>query len=204
MASTPQVQSNSVPDDLLFNSLLSLNVYKGCAENIKMDPEISKDCYKNVCILLNIKLRTLKKQITILYDDKKPLEVYDSLDGLVDVDGVHGGIDLLRLEQNDHDLTSPLHGREMNHLLIPDYIVTDHDTAGSEVLVPYFILADVVVDCPNPCLFLGSFSHSDVATSFLAQVLFKDLTRRKDEDDISTRKGISNCQFGIVLKPPPK
>ena len=61
--------------------------------------------------LLNIKLRTLQKLITILYDDKKPLEVYDSLDGLVDVDGVHGGVDLLRLEQNDHGHTSPFLGR---------------------------------------------------------------------------------------------
>ena len=138
---------------------------------------------QNVCILLNIKLRTLKKQITILYDDKKPLEVYDSLDGLVDVDGVHGGIDLLRLEQNDHDHTSPLLGRGVNHLLIPDYIVTDHDTAGSEVLVPYLILADVAVDCPNPCIFLGSVSRSDVATAYFAQVLLQVSTRRKDEDD---------------------
>ena len=183
MTSTSQVQFNSVSVDLLFASLLSLNIYKGCAENIKMDPEISKDCYKNVCILLNIKLRTPKKQITILHDNKKPLEVCDSLDGLVDVDGEHGGIDLLNLDQNDHDLTSPFLGREMNHLLILDYIVTGHDTVGSEVLVPYFILADVVVDCPNPCNFLGSGSRGDVATSFLAQVLFKDLTRRKDEDD---------------------
>ena len=81
MASTPQVQSSSVSDDLRFDSLLSLNVYKGCAENIKMDPEISKDVTKRMH-LLNSKLRTLEKLITILYDDKKPLEVYDSLDGL--------------------------------------------------------------------------------------------------------------------------
>ena len=42
MASTPQVQSSSVSDDLRFDLLLSLNVYKGCAENIKMDPESQK------------------------------------------------------------------------------------------------------------------------------------------------------------------
>ena len=39
MTSTSQVQFNSVSVDLLFASLLSLNIYKGCAENIKMDPE---------------------------------------------------------------------------------------------------------------------------------------------------------------------
>ena len=152
-----------------------------------MDPEISKDVTKRMH-LLNSKLRTLEKLITILYDDKKPLEVYDSLDGLVDVDGVHGGVDLLRLEQNDHGHTSPLLGRGVNHLLIPDNVVTDHDTAGSSVFLPYFILADFAIDWTNPGIFLGSVSRSDVVTDYLAQVFLQVSTRRKDKDDIAILK----------------
>ena len=79
--------------------------------------------------LLNSKLRTLEKRITILYDDKNLLGVYElvSLGRLVCVGGVHSAVDLLHLEQDGHGYTSPLLGRGVDHLHVPDTVFTDHD-----------------------------------------------------------------------------
>ena len=125
--------------------------------------------------LLNSKLRTLEKRITILYDDRNLLEVYDlvSLGRLVCVGGVHIAVDLLHLEQDGHGYTSPLLGRGVYHLHVPNTVFTDHDTAGSSVHLTYFILADVSIDWPNPHTFLGSVYSSDVVTDSLAHVPFK-------------------------------
>ena len=125
--------------------------------------------------LLNSKLRTLEKRITILYDDRNLLGVYDlvSLGRLVCVGGVHSAVDLLHLEQDGHGYTSPLLGRGVDHLHVPDTVFTDHDTAGSEVRLPYFVLADLAIDWTNPRTFLGRVYSSDVETDYLVHVFFK-------------------------------
>ena len=112
--------------------------------------------------LLNSKLRTLEKRITILYDDKNLLGVYDlvSLDRLVGVGGVHSAVDLLHLEQDDHGYNHAKHvrpllysGMELFH--VPDTIFTDHGTAGSSVFLTYFVLADLATDWTKSPLLLS-------------------------------------------------
>ena len=142
--------------------------------------------------LLNSKLRTLEKRITILYDDQNLLGVDElvSLGRLVCVGGVHSAVDLLHLEQDGHGYTSPLLGRGVDHLHVPDTVFTDHDTAGSSVFLTYFVLADLATDCPNLRTFLGNVYRCDLGTDSLVHVFFKfqpGILRCQNTDDILCR-----------------